>query len=109
MTHTPGPWEAQQACIGEHWHVWAPAVGYCPLVADVYGDGTFKTPPENNALLIAAAPELLAALDDTLWQLTRIEAMQGYQECQAEFWLAPVLDVIRRRVSEAIAKARGEK
>lgn len=54
MGHTPGPWT-----VGEHRGVWVGPV--------VHADGkgvAFVVGSEDNARLIAAAPELLAALKD---------------------------------------------
>lgn len=50
MTHTPGPWEVQDDCATSIW-----AGGH--YIAETYTDG------EANARLIAAAPDLLAALE----------------------------------------------
>lgn len=60
--HTPGPWKADKAAIGEYWQVW----GDCRVVAEVYGtsdiDPSWAVRPGANARLIAAAPDLLDAL-----------------------------------------------
>jgi len=53
--HTPGPWVIHPEALGEHSIVTPDGRG---LIADIYG----RSPA--NARLIAAAPELLEALQD---------------------------------------------
>lgn len=57
--HTPGPWFAKGRYIGTKNHM--SLVGEC---RDVNGDWTNEAPASANARLIAAAPELLAELDE---------------------------------------------
>jgi len=90
--HTPGPWEASQysqwAISSDNGHI-----------AKVYGaDGTHQTPEQAraNAHLIAAAPELLAAL----------EAAKAYME--DPYPDGDDLSHVLTRAGAAIAKARGE-
>ncbi len=61
MKHTPGPWMLLK---GSSWHIW-PDVGVQNqhnLIADV----RFSPEGDANARLIAAAPDLLAALNRLL-------------------------------------------
>lgn len=61
--HTPGPWWANiDAATGYRWVVgdpesWIPRIACCPLYSEY--------PVDANARLIAAAPDLLAALEKT--------------------------------------------
>jgi hypothetical protein len=72
MSHTPGPWESDSAKDGEsrYHQIDAPTpnelVTFPYTVADTMNRHHCVTPHEDaaNARLIAAAPELLAALKD---------------------------------------------
>lgn len=68
MTHTPGPWTA------DGYHVRQSGINGTRMIADVCYTGPHHTPPdeypkscrfvdESNSQLIAAAPELLEALE----------------------------------------------
>lgn len=59
MAHTPGPWVVVQHPDG--WTIQNRATGAGACVASQYGDSN-----EANARLIAAAPDLLAALKDAV-------------------------------------------
>ena len=89
-THTPGPWEPK--IKGTYVHVIAPTATknqpHGQVVAQVCS-GPGKNTIEN-AQLIAAAPELLHALELVAWE------KEGFD------------DHISRVVRAAIAKARGE-
>ena len=97
MTHTPGPWESNEtgaagdelACA-----VWTKA-GYTPICTTDFRVGKYKpcTPREQhaNARLIAAAPELLEALE-TIVNLPEEIACHSVKEY----------------ARSAIAKAKGE-
>jgi len=70
--HTPGPWSIHKPLIGEHkildsqGHVLAEVFTTTDNIAD---EDTFWVPAEANARLIAAAPELLAAIKQiTAWE-----------------------------------------
>jgi hypothetical protein len=102
---TPGPWELHGmtgAIVAQ-----PPEPGRChPVIC--HPTETFKRGEmRQNALLIAAAPELLAALEFILSQIDPGDSQQGriYSDC-----IHPndddktVLDLIK----EAIAKAKGE-
>jgi hypothetical protein len=99
--HTPGPWQVHTYYVARH-GITAQLVPY--RLATVIGafdqvDNNVPGPScEANARLIAAAPELLAALRDTLEWLRegKVDGV-GFDEQQ-------VVDTI----SAAIAKAEGE-
>ena len=61
-THTPGPWAASLAewHNGAPWLIGAPVSEYLPAEAERHIGNAYK---EANARLIAAAPDLLAALE----------------------------------------------
>lgn len=84
--HTPGPWLASPEDNGYEWGVDAGEWGIC-ICADSPGDGSAKA----NANLIAAAPDLLAALKQIMLDIP---------------------DVVRREgllyIYVALSKARGE-
>jgi hypothetical protein len=96
--HTPGPWE-WDAEPGHGVWVNAEDIGICRLDFDsALTDAQYKA----NARLIAAAPDLLAALDELLRfaePLGTITAMDGQE--------IALPCIVRAR--EAIAKATGEK
>ena len=84
---TPGPWFANGRYIGTAKHM--SAIGEC---RDVNGNWCDDVKASANASLIAAAPELLEALQDALCAL----------ECCGK--VSPVAT----KASAAIAKATGE-
>lgn len=62
-THTPGPWTARPRRTGDSWWVEAPIEGgRLGYLAECVG----RNASEANALLVAAAPDLLQALRDVL-------------------------------------------
>lgn len=89
VTHTPGPWHIEDGRT-----VWAGD----NLVAGV---GRIGTPVEANARLIAAAPDLLVALDALLEGSA--EALAFLDRDTVEH-LVPLLN----SAEAAIAKAKGE-
>jgi hypothetical protein len=89
--HTPGPWAAIDN--GHCWSVeskshWIASTQFC-----------FATETEANARLIAAAPELLAALVELVKQHKNIRAAESYPTTNS-----PATDA----ADAAIAKATGE-
>ena len=67
--HTPGPWESTGAEVwGTHAMRFNLTTGGTPMIATVckHEDAERAFPYEANARLIAAAPELLAALQSVL-------------------------------------------
>ena len=91
-THTPGPWTVSADGAGR-------------LLIDGKGgfvcnlDQPYSTERKANAALIAAAPELLVALDDSIFQLETLIKTQP-KEYQAGN------QIILRKARAAIAKAR---
>lgn len=81
MKHTKGPWGAGQLAGRDAFHVMSDSF----TVADVYR--------EEDARLIAAAPELLEALEEML------------KAASQQRWSLALCN----RAQDAIAKARGEK
>lgn len=84
---TPGPWSVLHGPLPYQWQVTAPEVA----VADVYADARWV---EANAHLISAAPEMLAALEETIAAF-------------ADLGIDATLPVLHARA--AIAKAKGKK
>ena len=85
-THTPAPWDWQDGV----------------LIGDLDGEGGDVSFAEiGNARLIAAAPDLLAALEYVAGKLTAFADAETDDE---EMWMA---DDMARAVRDAIAKANG--
>jgi hypothetical protein len=85
--HTPGPWAATEG------YLWRGIRAPSRVIADMrIVGGVVENEVQANARLIAAAPDMLAALQDI-----------------ADFWEEPTLSlwVLKSRVSAAIAKAKG--
>lgn len=100
-SHTPGPWNAVKSQPRIYWidaHEQPCAYGH---IATVFEGG--KDPDENaaNARLIAAAPDLLAALEDMLsgWRYIR----ETHGDLYGVGW-----DRAENAARAAIAKARGK-
>lgn len=92
--HTPGPWEAREWSIHAPTSVGTVVNGQFQLVAECSGTGArdLQTEIESaNARLIAAAPEMLEALEGALDVLSAV--MPGSH----------------RTIRAAIAKAKGAK
>jgi len=108
-THTPGPWAAEcppSSCRAHRFIVAEREVGHDPIIAEVgtllLNDdeiGIFETCA--NAKLIAAAPDLLAALEG----LMACAARDGQKYAQEGN--EPVWDLISD-AQDAIAKAKGQ-
>jgi len=101
--HTPGPWECGDEIKGE-----SPLMVYCndatgQRIADCTNDLTFHSREEKraNACLIAAAPEMLEALEPFKhyedWPERAAHEMTGVRLSFGEF----------RKILAAIAKAEG--
>lgn len=110
MSHTSGPWQAVVRKYGM-WRVVGPETEevnvlgrvYRPVIAENIGGHEEGDDGESNARLIAAAPELLSALE----QLLEI-GERGYierRETGKPTW--HVLPEITKIASAAIAKAKG--
>lgn len=95
--HTPGPWRLKRDANREEYSVNVPpkdpgAVGYLQIASLNFGfDEPFESQQHANARLIAAAPDLLAAL----------KAMMSYYDTPSAPWA--LLDPARA----AIARAEG--
>lgn len=99
--HTPGPWRVERQNGGPttgEWMIAGAKPGYLAEVRDC-GSGCAKA----NARLIAAAPELLDALEDVLWCIDHGPSCQigVVERCRCSMCVAG-------RIRAAIAKAKGE-
>jgi hypothetical protein len=65
--HTPGPWEAFYKSKYGEWHVSVPIAGSNMKWA-IFDDGIRTENPEADARLIAAAPDLLEALEFAVYE-----------------------------------------
>lgn len=92
-THTPGPWFAE--CGAAHNTVWAKDGIAC--LATIHHGVEPAGLGDANARLIAAAPDLLKALENAAFALESAIMLQGLKE------LEPYASAAR----DAIAKARG--
>ena len=99
VNHTPGPWTYE--CGDDGAVVYKEAVG---TVANVPDD---LTASEANARLIAAAPDLLAALVDARNVLALALPKFGEDSTDDEDSADDVQGLINR-IDDAIAKAKGE-
>lgn len=93
-SHTPGPWVALD--IGEVWSVADDGVTIVDQIAGICTD-------ENDAALIAAAPDLLEAL-----QAARIK-LRRYREYHPDTWVGGVeaeYQAVLRVADAAIARAQ---
>ena len=102
MTHTPGPW------IADGYYVRQSGISGTRMIADVCYTGPHHTPPdeypkicrfadESNAQIIAAAPELLEALQMLLTIEPNCLSTDAYER---SLW---------ENARETIAKATGKK
>lgn len=102
MAHTPGPWVASEGHPSDVWHVDMPGRAWSVVVGR--HDEDFDQPVEEvqaNAKLIAAAPDLLAALRLGLeWS-----ADDGYPDDHC--MVSPCERAFRQAARAAIAKAEG--
>lgn len=100
QTHTPGPWRAVKSRGLNAYEIRGADGAY---LADTWGvdvaipGGVHPKASKANARLIAAAPDLLAALKE-LWAHTRVPATRED---------APHVWAMLERVEAAIAKAEG--
>lgn len=106
MTHTPGPWYCDEPHSGDAdraVYALTPAHKNRHYMARVYGGGALaKRNPEMdaNASLIAAAPDMLAALEQVL---------EFHAKCEREDAIDwQWFDAAYYAARAAIAKARGE-
>lgn len=98
--HTPGPWARNKMSGGRVGTLIVQADdsgnSFYPYVASVNYGGSIKT-TNANADLIAAAPDLLATLEDIIEQAEKTMLLLG----------ADLADSIMVLGKEAVAKARG--
>ncbi|YCH23121.1 hypothetical protein M1D96_06350 [Pseudomonas sp. D1-3] len=104
--HTPGPWAVHHEPEWNHWSVrsanaadLAEAPIYFELAENIGGhvrgdDFSDRSEIEANAFLIAAAPDLLEALESII--------------ASARAGNAAILDRLTTQAEDAIAKARGD-
>jgi hypothetical protein len=71
--HTPGPWTCFYKHKYDEWHVSVP-VSEGTMKLALFDDGVRSENPEADARLIAAAPDLLAALRDAVAALGGIKS-----------------------------------
>jgi len=101
-THTPGPWSTESLLIFGAMKKVAPGYSFGDRVADVFGD---NPDAEANARLIAAAPDLLDALDSLVEELRGMETQGDIDEYDEQGYdLASCV----RGARAAIDKARGD-
>ena len=74
--HTPGPWEAFYKSKYDEWHVSVPLSQGTMRLA-LFDNGVRSENPESDARLIAAAPELLEALESALELIDVITPLEG--------------------------------
>ena len=89
--HTLGPWEASEGHPSDIWHVDMPSRGYSVVVSRAGEDWDMDVEEvQANAHLIAAAPELLDALETLLLSTERddinfrVRAMEAAREAIAK-------------------------
>ena len=105
-THSPGPWRYMGLSNGQT--AFVTAANGKDLVAEVSAAGftspeTFIPIRDANARLVAAAPELLAALQNA----EEFDLRGGRLGVRQDDWVEQ-RDAIRAQVRAAIAKATGE-
>ena len=108
MSHTPGPWSVDSSMISTGWVLVTKSNG--DVVANVNTETgpdipptvSIKMPALSNAHIIAAAPEMLAILEELRESST---CCGTYDLLDETTWASP--DLVDR-IEAAIKKARGE-
>jgi len=103
MSHTPGLWKARKSGMYGEFGIFAADDEIASVnICDGY-DEPKQFPAEANARLIAAAPDLLAALEraEPLLEITSRRRKEAGIE-------GPALDTVIAMARAAISKARGE-
>ena len=95
-THTPGPWVRAEKGHGNYFHVGQVVDSDHMTIAVAHGK---NAETEANARLIAAAPELLEALEGIRWKSDDKDSME---------FAARITYVQMDAIRATIAKARGE-
>lgn len=86
--HTPGPWREGEGGMLSRLNVWAGAAYQIAQVkrfpaADVVRQIRADAEAEANARLIAAAPELLEACNQAVWQYEKLGESKGMKMMRA--------------------------
>ena len=97
MQHTPGPWTCFYKSKYDEWHVSVP-MSEGSMKWPLFDDGVRSENPEADARLIAAAPDLLTAVQ----RLLRAHYSDGIEYSGDH----PAAEA-RRAVAKAVAKATG--
>lgn len=91
--HTPGPWVAFYKSKYGEWHVGVPSsVG--TMKVGLFPNGIQTEHPEGDANLIAAAPDLLSALKDLLFNCDHGNGLNAWEKT-------------KEKARAAISKAEG--
>lgn len=100
--HTPGPWAWENGSLQYGDGKWLSSPS--GMVLDYAGCGSHECDiKEADARLIAAAPELLEALEQIVWKLERKEMVASCPE-RFEFAKIDINDAVIRLARAAIAK-----
>ena len=119
MAHTPGPWKASETYPAGDWCVHAQGIPW--QLAYLHASSQVEWPLEANARLIAAAPDLLEALEDAdaslaqaLGLIVEFGDLNGFRNLSNEELGRAVVCVAERCAESrnaaraALAKTRGE-
>ena len=99
--HTPGPWSDKSIAIAHVYHVHSKrTIANCGGYTDNTDDGKHIIENEANAQLIAAAPDLLEALEYVLVMETDPKLIGLYGGYTLD-------DDVRDKITEALTKAKG--
>ncbi len=108
---TPGPWKVfgKQITISG-FGIYAAGIGFVAAVSEFAGPNPLQIGEDRaNAVLIAAAPDLLAALEEVLLDTQDAQGeWVGVEDTYAPQWTWALKD-IARIAEKAIAKAKGAK
>ena len=116
MSHTPGPWRLERDTVNSY-RIYAdrPADTVAQIIVETEEDVTMEI--ESNARLIAAAPDLLAALKAAYDRMELTGIHGGNPGCNSDHMLygVPPTHVVHHfdcatqlRIGAAIAKAEGK-
>lgn len=98
--HTPGPWEAAEGHPSDVWHVDMPERSFSIILSRADSDWSMSVDEvQANARLIAAAPELLAALERTLSNAIGHACDARGDDCNFEDW--PWVQQAREAINNA--------
>lgn len=98
QTHTPGPWQlsGHEVIVKNH--------GSVAIATTDIGMVATKEEREANARLIAAAPELLSALENAEASIELVRCLDAGEAIDTE--ADNMLDSLQNRIRAAIAKAK---